>query len=91
MKNEYNYLVNDLINIFCSNEVTISKLFKTNNTISQQAIYSNNLEFVFDINSNSFIEVKNAAKRHYEFNTGIKKTKTLKKQKTNQSTLVAAG
>lgn len=91
LKNEYNYLVNDLINIFCSNGIIISKLFKTNNNISQQGIYSNNLEFVFDINSNSFIEVKNAVKRHCEFNTGIEKTKILKKQKTNQFTLIAAG
>lgn len=91
LKNEYNYLISDLINIFCSSEVTISKLFKNNNNIYQQGIYSNNLEFIFDINGNNFIEIKKAAKRHYMFNLESQKSKTLKKQKTNQSTLIATG
>ncbi len=91
LKNEYNYLVNDLINIFCSNDVTISKLFKTNNNIYQQGIYSNNLEFIFDINCNNFVEVKNAVKRHYEFNLLSQKSKTYKKKKTNPSPLIVAG
>ena len=91
LKNEYHYLINDLINIFCYNEITISKLFKVDNNIYQQAIYSNNLEFTFDVNSNNYIEVKNASKRHYMFNLKAQRCKTLKKQKTNQSTLIAAG
>lgn len=81
LKNEYNYLINDLINIFCSNEVTISKLLRANNNIYQQSIYSDNLEFNFDVNSNNIIEVKNAVKRHYNFNIKSQRSKIYKKRK----------
>ena len=91
LKNEYHYLINDLIEIFCTNDITISKLFKSNNNICQQNICSNNLEFAFQVNSNNFIEVKKTVKRHYEFNMTAQRSKILKKQKTNQSTLIAAG
>ena len=91
LKNEYNYLINDLINIFCDKDVTISKLIKTNNTLFQQSICSNNLEFTFDINANNYIEIKKAALRHYNFNNAAQNGKLLKKQKTNHSTSVIAG
>lgn len=91
LKNEYHCLLNDLMNIFCINDITISKLFRVSDNMYKQHIYTDNLEFKFDVDINNFIEVKDSSKRHYKFNLTSQNSKKLKKQKTNQSTLIVTG
>lgn len=88
MSQNYDLLINDLIDFFDNDKIAISRLFQLNKDFYQQSIYIDNLEFNTYIDSNNKNEIISAAKRHNDINKIAQKQNTCFKKKTNHKSLI---